>query len=797
MSKNRKKHYISIKSFIIISVSIVMMLSSFVTFRGIVDLMNRNEITALLNDTERRAIRLSNDLALYKLDMKTEDTSLDTDINESAYFSNGRIMVISRNYQIIKDTYVLKQNDYIVSGDVMSVMTGEVESIKRIRGDYAEVILPIKRDNTILGVIVSTASLSGMKENITSISNQSILLMVIMLLVNIAIVVFIVKIAIRRLDSINRQIYHTSQGNLHDKIEEKGFKETKALARNYNAVLEKLATVDSARQEFVSNVSHELKTPVTSMKVLAESLLQNEAATAEDYKDFMSDIVEEVDRETQIINDLLTLVRTDRNSNAMNFAETSINDILDGIIKTVTPLAKQRGIELNYESYRDVKAEVDSVKLSLAISNIVENAVKYNVDNGWIRVSLNADQRFFYIKVADSGVGIPDDSKDKVFERFYRVDKARSRDTGGTGLGLSITRNIINAHQGVVRLYSESGKGTTFSVRIPLNQRIALDSLTDAAVDKEMFDVAFDTEQLTEIKAKKKTKEVLTVLLLAGFMLTSQVFTACTSSPSVTEEVSQESITGTAGTVQLYHVEDDGVVPDSERYQLKQPDSISDSIEEVMNQLVLLNGLSFTGYSIDKDGNIVLYLMEDGLTEEQLLLSKAAIVKSVSGLNKTGDTVITIDDAAGNEIDSAIYRDNAFFYYDDAEDSAINKGEIILYLPNEHGNRLRKVTAYVTISSDESASEAVMKQLIAYNVLPSGTEIRSISVMNGTATLDLSGEFLTGDVTAGDRIVIYSIVNSLTSLQNVRGVLFLVNGKSIDNFHDVVDTSIPLEFSDE
>ena len=312
-----------------------------------------------------------------------------------------------------------------------------------------------------------------------------------------------------------------------------------------------------------------------------------------------------------------------------------------------------------------------------------------------------------------------------------------------------------------------------------------------------MFDVAFDTEQLTEIKAKKKTKEVLTVLLLAGFMLTSQVFTACTSSPSVTEEVSQESITGTAGTVQLYHVEDDGVVPDSERYQLKQPDSISDSIEEVMNQLVLLNGLSFTGYSIDKDGNIVLYLMEDGLTEEQLLLSKAAIVKSVSGLNKTGDTVITIDDAAGNEIDSAIYRDNAFFYYDDAEDSAINKGEIILYLPNEHGNRLRKVTAYVTISSDESASEAVMKQLIAYNVLPSGTEIRSISVMNGTATLDLSGEFLTGDVTAGDRIVIYSIVNSLTSLQNVRGVLFLVNGKSIDNFHDVVDTSIPLEFSDE
>ena len=807
MNKNRKKHYISIKSFIIVTVSIIMLISSLVTFKGIIDLMNRNEINNLLDDTERRAVRLANDLALYKLDMKTEDTSLDTDINESAYFADGRIMVISRNYQIIKDTYVLKQSDYIVSGDVMSVMTGEVESIKRIRGNYAEVILPIERDDTTLGVIVSTASLSGLKNNISMISRQSILLMALILAINICLLTFIVKIAIRRLDSINRQIYHTSQGNLHDKIEEKGFKETKALARNYNAVLEKLATVDSARQEFVSNVSHELKTPVTSMKVLAESLLQNESATADDYREFMADIVDEVDRETQIINDLLTLVRTDRNSNAMNFEDASINELLDGIIKTVSPLAKQRGIEINYESYRDVKAEVDSVKLSLAISNLVENAVKYNVDNGWIRVSLNSDQRFFYIKVADSGVGIPDDSKDKVFERFYRVDKARSRDTGGTGLGLSITRNIINAHQGVVRLYSESGKGTTFSVRIPLTQKIALDSLTDAAVDKEMFDVAFDTEQLNEMtakeikvkeaKAKKKAKETLMIFLLAGFMLTSQIFTACTASMPSTEEPTQESISDTAGTVQLYHVDDISVVPDDERYQLKQPDSISDSVEEIMNQLQLLNGLTFTGYNIDKDGNIVLVLMEEGLTEEQLLLSKAAIVKSVSGLGKTGDTVITVVNAAGETIDSTTYRDNAFFYYDDAEDSAVNKGEVILYLPNDHGNRLRKVMAYVTISSDESASEAVMKQLIAYNVLPAGTEVRSITVMNGTATLDLSDEFLTGDVTAGDRIVIYSIVNSLTSLPNVRGVLFLVEGKNIENFHEVVDLSIPLEFSDE
>ena len=109
------------------------------------------------------------------------------------------------------------------------------------------------------------------------------------------------------------------------------------------------------------------------------------------------------------------------------------------------------------------------MKFSLAFSNLVENAIKYNVDNGWIRVSLNADHKFFYVKIADSGVGIPEDCQDQIFERFYRVDKARSRETGGTGLGLSITRNAILMHKGAIKLYSKEGEGTTFTIRIPLN----------------------------------------------------------------------------------------------------------------------------------------------------------------------------------------------------------------------------------------------------------------------------------------------------------------------------------------
>ncbi|MEE0673529.1 MAG: ATP-binding protein, partial [Enterocloster sp.] len=133
------------------------------------------------------------------------------------------------------------------------------------------------------------------------------------------------------------------------------------------------------------------------------------------------------------------------------------------------PIAKRSNVELILESIREVTADVDKVKLNLAVTNLVENAIKYNVDSGWVRVTLDADHKYFYVKVADSGIGIPEDSVDHIFERFFRVDKARSREVGGTGLGLSITKNVIQMHHGVIDVESTQGEGTTFSMRIPLN----------------------------------------------------------------------------------------------------------------------------------------------------------------------------------------------------------------------------------------------------------------------------------------------------------------------------------------
>ncbi len=204
------------------------------------------------------------------------------------------------------------------------------------------------------------------------------------------------------------------------------------------------------------------------MKVLADSLLEQEGVPVEMYQEFMQDIAREIDRENRIITDLLSLVKMDRSGQTMNIESMNINDLLEQILKRLKPIAEKKNVEMVMESFRPVIAEIDEMKFTLAISNLVENAIKYNRENGWVHVSLNADYKYFYIKVEDSGIGIPEADQDHIFERFYRVDKSHSREIGGTGLGLAIARNAVIVHRGSIRVYSNEGEGTTFTVRIPL-----------------------------------------------------------------------------------------------------------------------------------------------------------------------------------------------------------------------------------------------------------------------------------------------------------------------------------------
>ena len=154
----------------------------------------------------------------------------------------------------------------------------------------------------------------------------------------------------------------------------------------------------------------------------------------------------------------------DKKAADVNISHMDINQLLEDILKRLRPIADRRNIDLILDCFRPVEADVDEVKFTLAVTNLVENGIKYNVDDGWVRVTLDADHKYFYVTVADSGMGIPEDSIDRIFERFYRVDKSHSREIGGTGLGLAIVKHAVSSLNGKIVLKSVEGKGTEIKI---------------------------------------------------------------------------------------------------------------------------------------------------------------------------------------------------------------------------------------------------------------------------------------------------------------------------------------------
>lgn len=421
-------------------------------------------------DIQNQCTILCNQLSAVNYQQGVISDIIKSELTQLSNIYNGRVMVIDREYHIVEDTYDIDEGKTILSEDVILCFQGEGTSHYDAENRYIEVTSPILDNDKkqVNGVVLVSVSTDNISDNMLVLSGKMDLVLAVTVLLITILAIISGTIMVRPFQRITRAIGAVTEGYEDDYLKEYSYTETRLLSEAFNKMLGRMKTLDESKNQFVSNVSHELKTPLTSMKVLSDSLLSQENVPVELYKEFMGDLSEEIDRENKIINDLLALTRLEKNANTMNITTENINMLVERILKQLRPIAATRNIEVIFESFRPVNAEVDEVKLSLAITNLVENAIKYNKENGWIHVSLNADHKSFYIEVADSGVGISKEDLNHVFERFYRVDKSHSRDTGGTGLGLAIARSAIVIHRGAIKVYSQLGEGTTFTVRIPL-----------------------------------------------------------------------------------------------------------------------------------------------------------------------------------------------------------------------------------------------------------------------------------------------------------------------------------------
>ena len=270
----------------------------------------------------------------------------------------------------------------------------------------------------------------------------------------------------RRLRKIMVSMRIIREGDYSHKVKMGGNDELTVLGNEFNDLVERLQISEQKRRNFVSDASHELKPPLASIKLLSDSILQNDM-DSETVKEFVGDIGNEADRLNRMTQKLLSLTRIesqeDSDCEIVNIAPT-----VDRVVRMLTGIAAENEIVIHTQVIQDCPILIIEDDLYQIVFNLVENGIKYNVPGGELFVTLDRVEDNAVIKVRDTGVGIPQDSVGHVFERFYRVDKARSRKSGGSGLGLSIVRNMVERNGGKITVESKVGEGSIFTLVFPV-----------------------------------------------------------------------------------------------------------------------------------------------------------------------------------------------------------------------------------------------------------------------------------------------------------------------------------------
>ncbi len=338
--------------------------------------------------------------------------------------------------------------------------------------DVIDVAVPIVTRDGIIGAVNIIHTVERI-QLFTSTMRESFVFIVCVSSLLIGLVIFVmVNFVTRRIINFTDKITLMSDGVLDEKMEIKGNDEIARMGIAFNTMAEKLALNERRRIQFVSDASHELKTPLSSIKLMADSILQNPDIPRSQTIEFLADINNEADRLNRIINKLLNITRLDTQAEGGEYKTESFNlsEFVGDIIKTLRPLASKSDVAINLGGERDVFVSGDKDTLFQAIYNICDNAIKYTNPNGEVNILLEKSAENAIVRIRDNGVGMSAEDTEHIFERFYRVDKARSRETGGTGLGLAIANAAVKAHGGHIEVISELNMGSEFIIVLPLKK---------------------------------------------------------------------------------------------------------------------------------------------------------------------------------------------------------------------------------------------------------------------------------------------------------------------------------------
>lgn len=416
---------------------------------------------------------------------------LQTLLNEAGGELGGRLMVLDMSGKVQADSFEELTGSRVELPEVSSILTGgktvdygvhQLGSQQKL--SFLSLFRPLNVNaqwvgystaaltsgGETVGIMLFSTSIQDVMQRLTTLQGRMALYFLIAAGASIAIALILSQIIAKPIVTLTRSIQRMGRGDLSVRVPARGSGEMRRLAEAFNVMAEKLEMLDKSRNQFVSNASHELKTPLATMKILLENIIYQPDMDAAVRTDFLSDVNREINRLNLIISDLLTLVSMDSKNMRLKRETFKFAQVVKDVAHRLSIVAERRRQQIKLQISDNCEMYADCAKLTQVVYNIMDNAIKYTPEGGLVRVRLIRMGRDAILTIADNGPGIPKQDLPHIFDRFYRVDKARSRETGGTGLGLSIVNQLVLMHGGTISVQSEEGHGTTFTIELPIHQ---------------------------------------------------------------------------------------------------------------------------------------------------------------------------------------------------------------------------------------------------------------------------------------------------------------------------------------
>ncbi|WP_449240912.1 sensor histidine kinase [Desulfoscipio gibsoniae] len=388
-----------------------------------------------------------------------------------------RVLVLDQRGSVIVDSYgeewVL--NRTLRHGEVQTALAGSGQTGVHRLGSGERVLyaaVPMLRNKSVAGVVMLVAGLDDVYAVLGDIQGRMVLVSLVSGLVAVLLSLWLAGLLTRPVKELTGAVRQVAAGRLAQRIPARSGDELGQLAVAFNDMSGRLAEVDRSRRRFLADASHELKSPLSSVKALAQSLLDTNEQDIAVYREYLADINTEMDRLARIVNHMLQLTRLEEGDSPLPLEDRSIGDLVDHVITLLFPRAKECGVSLQTNIASGLCWPLNPDLTTGIILNLVDNAVRHTPEGGRVTVEAWAEKENLTVRVADTGEGIPAEDLPRIFDRFYRVDKARSRATGGTGLGLAIVRRAMRRHGGTVKVASRYGAGTVFELMFPYQQHV-------------------------------------------------------------------------------------------------------------------------------------------------------------------------------------------------------------------------------------------------------------------------------------------------------------------------------------